>query len=136
MDVDFTNIRLQKWLRENIRNAIVERAKIVLPQRLHELETRHQLYAKCVIVKKLRKGTLGRCSVYKQIWLSPLIVIFPQELMDGVILHEMAHLKHLNHRKPFWDFLSILIGTDAKEQKMIENMALSKYWELYVFLMK
>ena len=135
-DVDFTNIRLQKWFRENIRNAIVERAKIVLPQRLHELETRHQLYAKCVIVKKLRKGTLGRCSVYKQIWLSPLIVIFPQELMDGVILHEMAHLKHLNHRKPFWDFLSILIGTDAKEQKMIENMALSKYWELYVFLMK
>ena len=105
-------------------------------RRLYELENEHQLYAKCVIVKKLRKGTLGRCSVYKQIWLSPLIVIFPQELMDGVILHEMAHLKHLNHRKPFWDFLSILIGTDAKEQKMIENMALSKYGELYVFLMK
>ena len=55
MDVDFTNIRLQKWFRENIRNAIVERAKIVLPKRLHELENEHKLYAKCVIVKKLRK---------------------------------------------------------------------------------
>ena len=54
-DVDFTNIHLQKWFRENIRNAIVERAKIVLPKRLHELENEHKLYAKCVIVKKLRK---------------------------------------------------------------------------------
>ena len=114
----------------------MERAKIVLPKRLHELENKHQLYAKCVIVKKLRKGTLGRCSVYRQIWLSPLIVIFPQALMDSVIPHEMAHLKHHNHRKPFWDFLSTLIGMDAKEHNVIENMALSKYWELYVFLMK
>lgn len=135
-DIDFENIRLQKWLRVSIRDVVMERAKIVLPKRLHELEQKHQLWSKSVMVKKLRKGVLGQCSVFKQIWLSPLIVIFPQELMDNVILHEMAHLKYHHHRKPFWTFLSSLIGTDAKEQQKIQDIALSKYWDLYVFLMK
>lgn len=134
-DSKFENIRLQKWLRENIRDAIIERAKIILPKRLHELEDKHNLWAKKVSVKKLRKGVLGQCAG-KYISLSPLIVIFPQELMDDVILHELAHLKYHHHRKSFWDFLSTLIGIDAKTQKMLQDIALSKYWDLYSFLMK
>ena len=135
-DINFVNIRLQKWLRVSIRDAVMERARIFLPKRLHELEEEKQLWAKTVTVKKLRKGVLGRCSIYKQIWLSPLIVIFPQEMMDNVILHEMAHLKHLHHRKSFWIFLSALIGEDAKKLQYVQDAALSKYWDLYDFLMK
>ena len=135
-DVKFNNIRLQKWLRESIRDAVMERAKIVLPLRLHELEAKHHLWAKGVTVRKLRKGVLGQCYSDKQIVFSPIIVIFPQELMDIVILHEMAHLKYYHHRKTFWVFLSTLIGMDAREQNQIQDIVLSKYWELYVFLMK
>ena len=135
-DINFENIRLQKWLRVTIRDALMKRARIVLPKRLHELENKHQLWAKSVTVKKLRKGVLGQCSAYKQIWLSPLNVIFPQEMMDNTILHEMTHLKYMHHRKSFWNFLSKLLGNDAREQKVIHDLALSKYWELYIFLMK
>jgi predicted metal-dependent hydrolase len=135
-DINFENTRLQKWLRVSIRDAVMERARIVLPKRLSELEEEKQLWAKSVTVKKLRKGVLGQCSAYKQICLSPIIVIFPQEMMDDVILHEMAHLKYLHHRKSFWNFLSTLIGEDANKQKMVQDAALSKYWDLYVFLMK
>ena len=124
-ETNFENMLLQKWLRVSIRDAVMERAKLVLPKRLHELEDRHQLWAKSVIVKKLRKGVLGQCTSLKQIRLSPLIVIFPQEMMDDVILHEMTHLRHMNHRESFWNFLSTLIGMDAKEQKMFQDMALS-----------
>lgn len=132
----FENIRLQKWLRVTIRDGVMERAKIVLPKRLHELEAKHNLYASSVTVKKLRKRVLGQCNVFKQIRLSPIIVIFPEEMMDDVILHEMAHLRHMHHRKSFWKFLSTLIGSDAEKQSLIHNIARSKYWELYTFLMK
>ena len=132
-EINFENIRLQKWLRVSIRDAVMERARIVLPKRLHDLENKHQLWAKSVTVKELRKGVLGLCSAVKQIRLSPLIIIFPKEMMDDVILHEMAHLKYLNHGKSFWNFLATLIGMDAKEQKHLQDIALSKYWDLYVF---
>ena len=132
----FENMRLQKWLRETIRDHIVLRAKDVLPKRLHELEYLHGLKSNGIAVKKLRKGILGQCTHSNYIYLSPIIAIFPNRLMDVVILHEMAHMKHHHHRKSFWEYLSVLIGEDAKRQNEIQDIAVSKYWEFYVFLMK
>ena len=108
----------------------------MLPQRMHELEIEHQLFAKGVDVKPLRKGVLGQCTHNNFITLSPIIAIIPKELMDDVILHEMAHLRHHHHRKSFWKFLSELIGEDAKQQNLVQDIALSKYWGFYMFLMK
>lgn len=135
-DLAFENMRLQKWLRVSIRDAIMSRAQLVLPKRLHELEEKHQLWAKAVVVQKLRKRILGQCTPTKLIRLSPAIVIFPQEMMDDVILHEMAHLKYMHHRNSFWNFLSTLLGEDAEGQKFAQDMICSKYHELYDFLMK
>jgi predicted metal-dependent hydrolase len=135
-ETKFENVRIQKWLRVTIRDHIVLRAKDVLPKRMHELESQHGLYANGLAVKKLRKGILGQCTHSNYIYLSPIIVIFPKRLMDVVILHEMAHLKHHHHRKSFWEYLSLLIGEDAKQQNEIQDMAVSKYWDFYLFLMK
>lgn len=40
-----------------------------------------------------RRNIWGQCSIYKQIFLPPKIVVFPLELIDEIILHEMSHLK-------------------------------------------
>ena len=132
----FDNLRLQKWLRETIRDEITARAKIVLPSRLRELERKNNLYGNRVFVKKLRGNTMGCCSVYNDISLIPGLIIMPQALIDSVILHEMAHYKHKHHRKSFWNFLSQLLGEDAKTQKGAMDIVLSKYWLQIKFLMK
>ena len=66
---------LQKWLRDKLQGYIIDIANRVLPQRMHELEVQHCLYAKKVIVKILRKNILGLCYPgYKTIILSPRII--------------------------------------------------------------
>ena len=132
----FENLRLQSWLRINIRDQIVIRAKEVLPRRFHEIETIKHIQAKGVRVKKLRKRILGQCNAFKIISLSPVLVIFPIDFLDMVILHEMAHLKYMHHRKTFWAYLSQLINDDAKQQNELRDIVLSKYIDLYDFLMK
>ena len=132
----FDNLRLQSWLRINIRDQIIKRANEVLPQRFHEIETIKQIKAKGVRVKKLRKGVLGQCNSFKIISLSPVLVIFPIDFLDMVILHEMAHLKYMHHKKPFWAYLSVLINDDAKQQNDLRDIVLSKYIDLYEFMMK
>ena len=132
----FDNLRLQKWLRETIRDEITARAKIVLPSRLRELERKNNLYGNRVFVKKLRGNTMGCCSVYNDISLIPGLIIMPQALIDSVILHEMAHYKYKHHRKSFWNFLSQLLGEDAQTQKGAMDIVLSKYWLQIKFLMK
>ena len=132
----FDNLRLQKWLREIIRDEIILRAKIVLPPRLRELEQKQNLHGNRVFIKKLRGNIMGCCSVYNDISLIPGLIIMPQALIDSVILHEMAHYKYKHHRKSFWNFLSQLLGEDAKTQKGAMDIVLSKYWLQIKFLMK
>ena len=119
----FENLRLQSWLRINIRDQIIKRANEVLPRRFHELETIKQIKAKGVKVKKLRKRVLGQCNTFKIISLSPVLVIFPIDFLDMVILHEMAHLKYMNHKNTFWAYLSVLINDNAKQQNDLTQIA-------------
>lgn len=135
-NTNFENLRIQKWLRETIRDEITQRAQIVLPQRLRELERKNNLFGNRVFIKKLRGNTMGCCSVYNDISLIPGLIIMPQILIDSVILHEMAHYKHKHHRKSFWNFLSQLLGEDAQTQNKAMDIVLSKYWLQIKFLMK
>lgn len=135
-NTNFENLRLQKWLRETIRDEITQRANIVLLSRLRELERKHNLFGNRVFIKKLRGNVLGCCSVYNDISLVPGLIIMPQALIDGVILHEMAHYKYKHHRKSFWNYLSQLLGEDAQLQNKASDIVLSKYWFQIKFLMK
>ncbi len=114
----WNNRLLQSWLRKLLKEKIIEVAERVLPARLHFWEVQKNLNAKSVKVKKLRRNTLGCCSIDGCIKLSPKILLMPESYMDSVILHEMAHLKYHHHRKSFWKFLTILLGEDSNLQKV------------------
>ena len=133
---DFETNKIQKWLRELTRDTIIKVAKEVLPNRVKYWENLKGLHGTGVTVKRLRKNVLGYCTSNNHITLQPFLVIFKQEWMDGVILHEMAHYKYKHHRRPFWDFLSTLIGKDSKMIKAKDDIAMSPYYNYYLFLTK
>lgn len=135
-NTDFSTKSIQKWLMELFRNIILNIAKQVLPERVRHWENLKGLKGTGVTVKRLRKNILGQCSFSNHITLQPFLVIFKQEWMDGVILHEIAHYKYKHHRKPFWDFLSELIGDDSKMAKVKDNIAMSPYYNYYLYLTK
>lgn len=131
---DFDTPRVQKWLRELMRDVITARAREILPARVKYWETLKGVHGKGVKVKKLRKNVLGCCTGDNEIHLPPFLVIFKQEWMDGVILHEMAHYVHKHHRAPFWNYLSQLLGTDARKVDAKTDIALSPYFDYYCYL--
>lgn len=47
----------------------------------------------------------GSCSSDRSISLNWRLILLPPDLQDYVILHELAHLKELNHSKRYWDLL-------------------------------
>ncbi len=54
---------------------------------------------------KFQKTRWGSCSGKGNINLNVNLILAPVEIADYVILHEICHLKYLDHSRKFWDFL-------------------------------
>ena len=85
-------------------NPLVEKlraeAKESLPPRLRELADLHGFQYNRVFIKN-NISNWGSCSSKGNINLNLRLVTLPEELRDYVILHELCHLKYLNHGKDF-----------------------------------
>ena len=75
-------------------------AKQVLPERLAELAGVHGFSYNKVFIKN-NVSNWGSCSSKGNINLNLRLVTLPDDLRDYVILHELCHLKYLNHGKEF-----------------------------------
>ncbi len=133
-DTDFTSPDIQEKLRKVFKSIITHRANEILPDRVRYWENLKGLHGNGVKVMTMRKNILGCCTADNEIHLPPYLVIFKEEWMDGVILHEMAHYRFKHHRKSFWDFLSQLIGSDSRKAKVKDDIALSPYYDYYCYL--
>lgn len=116
---DFTDEKLQAWLRKVIEEALRRNAKIILPPRLYMLSSRHNLPYESVQINSSR-GRWGSCSSRKKINLSYFLVLLPKHLIDYVLLHELCHTREMNHGERFWALLNSL--TDGKALALREEL--------------
>lgn len=74
------------------------------------------LYPNKVTLKSMT-ASWGRCSSKGNISINYKIVSHPKSAIDYVCIHELCHLRHMDHSKDFWD----LVGTYCPDWKEIRN---------------
>ena len=77
------------------------RAKAVLPERLYELAGRHGCVVKAVSIRS-QKTRWGSCGRNGHISLNWRLMLMPDWVRDYVLIHELMHLKRLDHSPKFW----------------------------------
>lgn len=79
-------------------------AETLLPQRLKTIAQHTGLEFASVSVRQL-KTRWGSCDAKKHITLNIYLMQLPWNLIDYVLVHELAHTEELNHSKRFWDIV-------------------------------
>ena len=88
-----------------VRRAVIawyKRAALVhLGQRVAELSARAAIPAPRFLLSSAM-GRWGSCNTRREVRLAWRLVKAPAEMVDYVICHELAHLRHMNHSAAFW----------------------------------
>jgi len=87
------------------RRALQARARRELPPRLHDLARELGLHVRKVSVRNQR-WRWGSCSPDGHICLNWRLVTMPDWVRDYVLIHELMHLRRLDHSKRFWTLVA------------------------------
>jgi predicted metal-dependent hydrolase len=86
----------------NLKRWIIDQARVVIEPLANAKALRiHKTIAKI----DLRDPTSrwGSCSTDARLMFSWRVIMAPPYVLDYLVAHEVAHLKHMDHSKTFWD---------------------------------
>ncbi len=90
-------LALERWYRTEAARLINERAD--------KLSSNMGISYKRIIIRG-QKTRWGSCSRKKNLSFNWKLVMAPQPVLDYVIIHELTHLKEMNHSKKFWELVA------------------------------
>lgn len=85
---------LRKWYRHL--------AAKFIPKRVKELSLLHGFSFNRLFIRNQRTKW-GTCSSNKNISLNWRVILCPPDVTDYLIIHELSHLKEMNHSASFWN---------------------------------
>ena len=105
---------------EEERERYIKMAKAYLPERV-------AYFAELMGVKPMgitvtgAQTRFGSCSGKNRLSFSWRIMAYPPELVDYVIVHELAHIKHHDHSAAFYAFIATVMPDHEKRRKKLKE---------------
>jgi hypothetical protein len=91
----------QKQVKKQLEIFLKQQAEILFKDRLATISKKISLIPTKVVIKKY-KSRWGSCNNRGEVSLNYLLMMTPLFVIDYVIVHELSHLKFLDHSKNFW----------------------------------
>jgi predicted metal-dependent hydrolase len=116
-NLDITDPAVQDAAVRAAKKALRNQAERWLPKRLAALAEMNGYSYKSLNIRHL-KTRWGSCNNRKEITLNYYLMQLPDDLIDYVLTHELAHTIELNHSPKFWSIVGSHVP-DYKERKKL-----------------
>lgn len=102
------------------RAALIEKANDILPQRVAYWSARMGLYPTQIKITSA-KTRFGSCGSNGHICFSWRLMQYPPKAIDYVVVHELAHLKHMNHSSAFHALVAKYLPDHRQRRAMLKR---------------
>ena len=110
----------ERFCRQALIRFVTKRAKAVIPGFAWEVCREVGARPNNITVNN-RKSAWGVCTHAGDIRIDRKVLFFPRDLARQVVLHEIAHLKQLNHSQLFYDELFSYPGSTKEAEKAVKQ---------------
>ena len=105
----------------------IHRAKITARQlvlkKLLQFNEQYNFYYASVSIRSQRTRW-GSCSRRQHLSFNYQIALLPEELADYIVIHELCHLKEMNHSKNFWALVAQTIPDYRDRRRQLKKIHL------------
>lgn len=98
-----------------------KKARVIIGERIAALNNAYYGFRVGRISIRHTKTRWGSCSAEGNLNFSYKVAFLPPEIRDYVIIHELSHLKHMNHSKSFWSLVSKADPEYALHRKILQR---------------
>ena len=111
-----------KYISSLLSKCVASKRLPLLKNKLEELNKQHFNKKINKIFFKNNKSNWGSCSSIGNINISTRLLFAPDDVLEYVCIHELAHLKERNHSESFWNLVrEVMPNYKEKEKWLKEN---------------
>jgi predicted metal-dependent hydrolase len=117
--------QLKIQVKKQLEQYFIAQAQLYIPTRLNILSELVDLFPVSYKIRQY-KSRWGSCNNRQELSFNYLLMMSPDWVVDYVIIHELCHLKHLNHSADFW----LLVEKFSPEFKLAKRWLHDRQIEL------
>jgi len=125
--IDWVNKHLEKQ-RANYRpeptaeevRRMTDMASKMIPEKTVHYADIMELYPEGIRITAARTR-FGSCSGKNRLCFSCFLMQYPQEAIDYVIVHELAHIKHKHHQCEFWSLVESIMPDYRRRRALLRH---------------
>ena len=101
----YANTFDEKIFLKMVDDFYLQKTKELLPKKVEEQSEKMDLHPLKISFRKTR-SQWGSCSKTNALSISTMTMKLPRHLIEYIITHELAHIKHKNHQDAFWKLVA------------------------------
>ena len=105
---------------EEEARALIERAKRILPPKVEHYAALMGVHPTRITITGARTR-FGSCSSKNSISFSWRLMQYPEEAIDYVVVHELAHIRHHDHSPAFYRFIASVMPDHEARRALLRQ---------------
>lgn len=111
---------LEAWYREQ--------ARLYLTERVSYFAHLYNFHYQKIRISSARTRW-GSCSAHGTLSFTWRLIMSPPEIIDYVVIHELAHTVHHNHSQSFWMLVQSMVPDYAEKRKWMKKNSYLFHWD-------